>query len=137
MKKKAEKAGRQHLIGMEREDYLHAIYGLEHKKGHARISDIAKALGVSKPSASQMMHRLEKEGYLLHEPYVQLKLTKKGKSAARSVNERNSVLREFFTVLGIAKKVQEHDIHGIEHYLSPVTLKKLRAVTKFLSDIKK
>ncbi len=43
---------------------------------------------------------------------------------------------DFFTTLGISKKIQEHDIHGIEHYLSPETLRKLRAVTKFLKELK-
>lgn len=124
-------------FGMEREDYLQTIYRLEREKGHARISDIAKELGVSKPSASQMMKRLEKEGYLVHEPYIELKLTLQGSKAAKDVTDRHDVLVDFFTALGISKKIQEKDIHGIEHYLSPETSKKLRAVTKFLREFKR
>jgi Mn-dependent DtxR family transcriptional regulator len=123
--------------GMEREDYLQTIARLDKAFGEARISDIAKVLNVSKPSASQMVERLEKEGSASHERYGALKLTPKGHRAAAHVIERHEALAEFFTTLGISKKIQDHDIHGLEHYLSPITLKKLRAVTKFLKDMKR
>lgn len=117
---------------MEREDYLETIYNLEKEKGHIRISDIAENLKLSKPSVTQMMQRLKKEGTVIYEPYLPLKLTLKGKKIGKSVAERHKVLAEFFTLLGIANKVQERDIHGIEHSLSEITLKRLRQVNKFL-----
>jgi DtxR family Mn-dependent transcriptional regulator len=123
--------------GMEREDYLQTIARLDKAFGEARISDIAKVLKVAKPSASQMVERLEKEGYATHERYGALRLTTKGRKAATHVIERHEALADFFTTLGISKKIQEHDIHGIEHYLSPITLKKLRAVTKFLKEMER
>jgi Mn-dependent DtxR family transcriptional regulator len=66
-----------------------------------------------------------------------MRLTAKGRKAAQYVIERHEALGDFFTTLGISKKIQEHDIHGIEHYLSPVTLTKLRAVTKFLKEMRR
>ena len=123
-------------FGMEREDYLQTMYRLEALTGEARISDLARVLKVKKPSASQMVERLEKQGYLHHKPYAGMRLTPKGRKAAEHVIDRHEALADFFTTLGISKKIQEHDIHGIEHYLSPVTLNKLRAVTKFLKEMK-
>lgn len=122
---------------MEREDYLHAIYTLEKATGRARISDIAERLEVTKASASQMVTRLKKEGFLTSEAYIPLKLSAKGLRAGKDIAERHDALVEFFTTLGISKKIQEHDIHGIEHHLSLETLKKLRTVTKFLKDFHK
>ena len=134
---KANGAVERRYIGMEREDYLQAIHELEKADGEARISALADMLAVKKPSVSQMVNRLEKQGYLKHEPYGGLRLTGKGAAAAKAVIERREALTEFFTTLGIAKKIQEKDVHGLEHCLSPITLKKLRTATKLLQDIKK
>lgn len=117
---------------MEQEDYLETIYDLKNEKGHVRISDIAKALGISKPSVTQMMQRLEKEGCVEYKPYSPLELTSKGKKIGKSVAERHKVLAEFLSLLKVPNSIQEKDIHGIEHSLSPITLKRLKEVNKFL-----
>jgi Mn-dependent DtxR family transcriptional regulator len=117
---------------MEQEDYLEAIYELEIKSGSARISDLALVLSVKKPSATQMAERLKKQGYILYEPYKGIRLTPEGRKIAMRLEEYRNVLIDFFTVLKIPKNVQQHDIHGMEHYLSPITLKKIRELTTFL-----
>lgn len=117
---------------MEQEDYLETIYNLHKEKGHIRASDIARRLDLSKPSVTQMMQRLKRDGLVKYEPYMPIEMTPKGRKIGKSVAERHAVLAEFFTLLGISEKVQERDIHGIEHSLSPVTLNKLKKVTKFL-----
>ena len=117
---------------MEQEDYLETIYNLSKGKGYVRISDIARDLCLSKPSVTQMMQRLKKDGLVEYKPYQPLLLKPKGKQIGKMVAERHHVLAGFFTLLGIPKNIQEKDIHGIEHYLSPTTLKKLKTVTGFL-----
>jgi len=117
---------------MEQEDYLETIYKLNETQGLVRISDIAKLLKLSKPSVSQMMRRLEKDKCVIYKPYFPLQLTNKGKQIGKKVAERHKVLAEFFTILKIPEKIQEKDIHGIEHSLSEVTLKKLKVLTKKL-----
>lgn len=117
---------------MEKEDYLETIYKIGLNSSHVRISDLAKELKLSKPSVTQMMQRLEKEGCVNYKPYLPLKLTKKGQNIGKQIAERHKVLAEFFTILGIPKRIQEKDIHGIEHCLSPTTLAKLKTLTKKL-----
>ncbi|MBI4235205.1 transcriptional regulator [Candidatus Peregrinibacteria bacterium] len=121
---------------MEQEDYLETIYDLHEAKGYIRISDVAMALNLSKPSVTQMMQRLKKEGCVIYAPYQPLQLTEKGRKIGKGVAERHKVLAEFFTILGIPEKTQLKDIHGIEHSLSPVTLKTLKELTQFLKDQK-
>ncbi len=121
---------------MEQEDYLETIYNLEVEKGHIRVSDIASLLNLKKPSVTQMMQRLKKEGFVIYDPYVPIKLTPKGKSVGKGVAQRHMVLEEFLTILKIPKSIQRKDIHGIEHCLSPITLKKLKAATNFLKEKK-
>ncbi|MBI5754413.1 MarR family transcriptional regulator [Candidatus Peregrinibacteria bacterium] len=117
---------------MEQEDYLETIYELTSKHDPVRISDIAKILKLSKPSVTQMMQRLEKDKCVVYKPYLPLQLTKKGKKIGKKVAERHKVLAEFFTLLKIPENIQEKDIHGIEHSLSPMTLKKLKELTRAL-----
>jgi Mn-dependent DtxR family transcriptional regulator len=136
MESKRRKTPDRDYFGMDQEDYLHAIYQLAQDGKEARISGLAEALKVRKPSASQMAERLNKQGYVTYQPYQDIRLTAKGRRIALAIHERHEALAEFFTTIGIPKKVQEHDIHGMEHYLSPPTLKKLRAITKFLRDMK-
>lgn len=135
MKTKRHKISDRDYFGMDQEDYLHAIYLLTRSGTGARISDIAEALNVRKPSASQMAERLAKQGHISYRPYQDISLTARGRKIALSIHERHEALAEFFTTIGIPQKVQEHDIHGMEHYLSPATLKKLKAITKFLREL--
>ena len=117
---------------MEQEDYLETIFNLNKEKGYVRISDIANDLGISKPSVTQMMQRLKKDGMVDYKPYQPLKLKPKGRSIGKKVAERHRVLTGFFTLLGVPAKIQEQDIHGIEHHLSPATLRQLKKATEFL-----
>ena len=121
---------------MEQEDYLETIYELLAKTKHVRISDVAEILHVSKPSVTQMIQKLHKDGYIIYKPYTPLDLTRKGKKIALQVASRHSALTEFFTLLGVPHHIQEKDIHGIEHCLSPVTLKRIKEVTQFLKTKK-
>lgn len=119
---------------MEQEDYLEAVYNLKKEKNYIRISDIAEVLDLSKPSVTQMMQRLKKDGLVDYKPYKPLGLTAKGHKIGKNVADRHKVLSEFFTLLGVSNDIQKKDIHGIEHYLSPVSFKKLKKATLFLSD---
>lgn len=121
---------------MEQEDYLETIYKLEKELGYVRISDIARVLELSKPSVTQMMQKLDADGCVEYKPYCPPKLTAKGKKIGEKIAERHKVLAEFFTILGIPENIQEKDIHGIEHCISPVTLEKLKEVNAFLKQKK-
>lgn len=115
-----------------KEDYLETIYNLEQESGFSRISDIAQHLKISKPSVTQMVQKMAEEGYLDYTPYSPLQLTAKGQKIGQDIAERHQVLSEFLTLLDIPPDIQEKDIHGIEHYLSPVTFERLKKVTLFL-----
>ncbi|PKL36361.1 transcriptional regulator MntR [Candidatus Peregrinibacteria bacterium HGW-Peregrinibacteria-1] len=117
---------------MEQEDYLETLYKLTQTQERVGISDLARALNVSKPSVTQMMQRLNKEKLVIYKPYSDLKLTKKGQEIGKKVAERHQVLTDFFTILGIPHQTQEKDIHGIEHFLSNITLQKLQTLTDHL-----
>ena len=66
------------------EDYLEAILVLEIRNDSesVRSTDIARHLGVSKPSVSRAMSVLRADGYVSMETYGDVSLTDKGRALA-------------------------------------------------------
>ena len=60
------------------EDYVELIADLIDRKGEARLVDLAECLGVSKPTVSGAIQRLQREGLVSSEPYRAIFLTEKG-----------------------------------------------------------
>jgi Mn-dependent DtxR family transcriptional regulator len=114
------------------EDYLEAIYHLIHDKGYASTVDISDRLEVKPPTVSNMVQKLAKRGYLVHEPYRGMRLTEKGEKIAKSVISRHSIVSEFLSMIGVEDRVAYEDTEGIEHHVQPITIYKLERVVEFL-----
>ena len=111
------------------EDYLERILGLINSKGYARVVDIAAALKISQASVSNMVQRLDAEGLLKYEKYRGLILTVAGKKLARKITHRHKLLTDFLSLLGLDERVIYHDVEGMEHHISPPTLRAIEALT--------
>jgi Mn-dependent DtxR family transcriptional regulator len=111
------------------EDYLERILELINSKGYARVVDIAAALKISQASVTNMVQRLDAEGLLKYEKYRGLILTAAGKTLARKIAHRHKLLTDFFTLLGLDKRVILHDVEGMEHHISRPTLRAIEALT--------
>ena len=101
------------------EDYLEIISELVELKGYATTLDISRYMGVSAPSVTKMLQRLDTEGYLEYEKYHGINLTQKGTQVADSIRQKHGILLEFFDILGIGHETANQDAEGIEHYLCP------------------
>jgi len=113
------------------EDYLEMIYRLASSNGYTRTNDLAEALNVKPPSASKMVQRLARRGYLEYEPYGVLTLTPKGAELARFLLERHNTLKEFLETLGVRENALR-DTERIEHSISRETLDCIAAFMAFL-----
>jgi Mn-dependent DtxR family transcriptional regulator len=111
------------------EDYLERILELINSKGYARVVDIAAALKISQASVTNMVQRLDAEGLLKYEKYRGLILTTAGESLARKIAQRHRILTDFFKLLGLDERVIYHDVEGMEHHISPATLRAFEALT--------
>src|SRR6266704_2981135 len=111
------------------EDYLERILELINSKGYARVVDIAAALKISQASVTNMVQRLDLEGLLKYEKYRGLILTTTGKKLARKITHRHKLLTDFLTLLGLDNRVIYHDVEGMEHHISPPTLRAIEALT--------
>ncbi|PYK47295.1 MAG: transcriptional regulator MntR [Verrucomicrobia bacterium] len=111
------------------EDYLERILELINSKGYARVVDIAAALRISQASVTNMVQRLDAERLLKYEKYRGLILTGVGKNLARKIAHRHKLLTDFLRLLGLDDRVIYHDVEGMEHHVSPATLRAIEALT--------
>ena len=111
------------------EDYLERILELINSKGYARVVDIAAALKISQASVTNMIQRLDTEGLLKYEKYRGLILTAAGKNLARKIAHRHKLLTDFLTLRGLDQRIIYHDVEGMEHHVSPPTLRAIEALT--------
>lgn len=115
------------------ERYLETIYTLGEQSGEARVKDIASALGVSKPSVSEMVDRLVENSLVTHDKYQHIKLTAKGRRIAKGLDRKHEVIKQFFiNVLGVDDELADRDACEIEHVISDKTLDKLVAYLESL-----
>ena len=111
------------------EDYLERILELINAKGYARVVDIATSLDISQASVTNMVQRLDADGLLKYEKYRGLVLTNAGETLARNIARRHELLTAFLQLLGVEEHVIEHDVEGMEHHISPPTLRAIEALT--------
>lgn len=108
------------------EDYLEAIYNLSLNDEKVKSVDIARLLGVTKPSTFRALEILSKDGYILKENYGAITITKAGKEKALQIIKKHNALKKLLTdFLGVCDSVAEIDACKIEHNLSDETAQKL------------
>ena len=100
------------------ENYLERILMLQRSKGYARSIDIARELGVSKPSVSVAMKNLRENGYIEMDPEGVLSLTDKGMEISEKMLERHTSLSRFLIALGVEEETAYEDACKIEHDIS-------------------
>jgi Mn-dependent DtxR family transcriptional regulator len=116
------------------EDYLERIQELIDSKGYARVVDIAMSLGISQASVTNMVKRLDGEGFVKHERYRGLILTEEGRAIAREIGDRHRILTEFLGLLGVSEAEVERDVEGMEHHLSPSSLNAIEVLCRELAS---
>ena len=109
------------------QNYLELIYELSIDGKKARVSDIAKQLGVSKPSVNNAVVVLAKDGYVDYEKYADIKLTDKGRKTAEFICSKHQTIKQLFIeVLNIDEKIADTDACLIEHVISDESIKAMQ-----------
>lgn len=104
------------------QDYVELIADLIDSAGEARVSDIARHLGITHVTVSRTIQRLKREGLVTAQPYRSIFLTEAGAALAKESRERHDIVVRFLRSLGIPPEVAESDAEGIEHHVSKETL---------------
>lgn len=103
--------------------YLLTIHKLKEKKGYARVTDIAKDLGLTKGSVSTSINNLKKRELVVEEEDSKfLVLTHLGHDEVHRILSSKTLLFYFLRdFVGVSEKVAEKDSCAMEHLMSPET----------------
>lgn len=104
------------------EDYVELIADLMDLNGEVRVTELARRLGVSHPTAVKSVARLRRDGFVTARPYRGIFLTEEGSQLAARVRARHQLVVRVLLELGVAQEDAEIDAEGIEHHVSDRTL---------------
>lgn len=102
------------------ENYLKTLFNLSQKTGEVSISELSKALEISKPTANSMVKNLKAQGYITYEKYKPLMLTKEGEKIAALILRKHR-LTEMYLVekMGFGWEDVHEIAEQVEHVKSP------------------
>lgn len=97
------------MTSRSNQDYLKANYQFNEKGLPTRNSNIASRIGISPPSVTEMLKRLEGMGYIIYKPYKGALLMERGWGEMEGVAWKPRLLERFLTdVLGL----NNQRVHG-------------------------
>lgn len=109
------------------EDYLEAVLVLQEQKGMLRSVDVARHMGVSKPSVCHAVTALKDGGFLTMDGDYSLHLTDLGRKIAKGVYEKHRFFTAQLIEAGVDPIQAEKDACRIEHVISEESFQKLKA----------
>ncbi|MBS0196975.1 MAG: manganese-binding transcriptional regulator MntR [Planctomycetes bacterium] len=112
------------------QDYAEAVADLIEAYGEARVTDLARLLGVSHVTVVRTVARLQREELLSTRPYRSIFLTTRGKKLADEARRRHLVVLDFLLWLGVGLTNAQRDAEGIEHHVSAETLAAMERICK-------
>ena len=101
------------------EDYLEAILVLKTEKGMVRSVDVARYVGVSKPSVCHAVNVLCDGGFLTKDDKHFISLTEEGRKIAEKIYEQ-------LISAGVSPNIAETEACRIEHCISDESFLKLK-----------
>ena len=111
------------------EDYVELIGDLIAATGEARLTDLARCMGVAQPTVAKVLARLKRAGLVESRPYRSLVLTVEGAAMAGRSRARHQTVVDFLKALGVSPETAEIDAEGVEHHVSAETLAAFARVT--------
>ncbi|MBI5975136.1 metal-dependent transcriptional regulator [Staphylococcus canis] len=120
------------MLTEEKEDYLKTI--LSHNGNHSYVSNktISQFLNIKPPSVSEMLGRLEKEGYVETKPYKGVKLSERGFTHTLDIIKRHRLIELFLIeVLNYTWEEVHEEAEVLEHRVSDRFVERLDELLKY------
>ena len=108
------------------EDYLETILVLHKKTGMVCSVDVARHMGVSKPSVCVAVNTLKDGGFLMMDEDHFLHLTDVGREVAEKIYKRHCFFTGQLIAAGVDPKTAEADACRIEHIISDESFSRLK-----------
>lgn len=99
------------------EEYLEALYRLKERGEKTTTTKVAKELGVAPSSATLMLKKLARRGYLHHHPYRGVTLTRRGEEVGRGILRKHRVMERFLSSLGLPPSRAHQKACELEHHI--------------------
>lgn len=110
---------RRSTFTQSQQDYLKALYHLHGDTRPVPTRELAHRLGISSPSVSEMVNRLEAQGLVEHDKYRGQQLTKEGRRVALELVRHHRLLEMFLVqVLGYSWDEVHDEAERLEHVIS-------------------
>jgi|APSaa5957512493_1039668.scaffolds.fasta_scaffold00467_5 Mn-dependent DtxR family transcriptional regulator len=102
--------------------HLTTIQWLLDDQGYARVSDVARHLGITRGSVSVTLKGLRQRGLVVEDDHKHLSLSEEGIQIARGIRTKRILIQALFReVLGVPDEVAEQDACKVEHLISDQT----------------
>ncbi|HEY5588286.1 MAG TPA: metal-dependent transcriptional regulator [Candidatus Paceibacterota bacterium] len=121
------------LITSAMEDYLEMIYRATLACGLVRLNTLSRLLNVRPPSASKMISRLSKFGYINYTNHDLLEFTERGVKIAKYLYDRHIAVESFLNNLGMHQNTLT-DTEKIEHNISDVLLERINLFNQYVQE---
>lgn len=112
------------------EDYLEMIFRNIRKGGYIRINTLSELLNVQPSSATRMVQKLAKAGFVNYEKYGIIFLTDSGKKYGAFLLRRHNVIEVFLKSIGIEENLLV-ETELIEHNISKNTMERINQLNHF------
>ena len=117
------------MLSQSVENYLEVLYRLHLEGEPIKTTAIARELGLTPASVTEMLQRLAEEEFLEYRRYKGVRMTPKGVSAATDVLRRRKLLIVFLhEVLGMELDDARQEAHHLEHTVSEEVEERLCAL---------
>jgi DtxR family Mn-dependent transcriptional regulator len=117
------------------EDYIEVISSLARSSGETRAADIAKAMGVSRPSVTVALRALALRSMVNYRPYSSVSLTETGRIHAEGVLRKHRILSRFFKeILGADEGISDAAACRVEHAIGEEITDRLVEFLAFIDN---
>ena len=118
------------------EEYLEAVLVLQKERGMVRSVDVARHMGVSKPSVCHAVATLKAGGFLTMDEDFFLRLTDVGREVAEQTYEKHCFFTRLLIDAGVDPKEAEQDACRMEHTISESSFQQLKAAVAKVEQFK-
>jgi DtxR family transcriptional regulator, Mn-dependent transcriptional regulator len=111
------------------EEYLRALHYMTRDGLPTRPARLAERLGVTPPTVTVTLQRMERDGLIVTGPNKEILLTPRGEALAATLDRRHALAERLLTdLLHMPWHEAHEESHGIEHSMSPRLEARLLAV---------
>ena len=111
------------------EEYLEKLFWMKEAGIDATQANLARAVGVSQPTALEMVRRLVDDGFVVRDERKRLRFTEMGEASASRIVTRHRLIEAFLVqVFGIPWDEVHEEAHSFEHGISENLEERMRTL---------